>query len=247
MKLVDILKAFMFERGFTIMELSKKSHVTSIPDILRGDHYPSDKSFTQICKALKVHELVVRRLECYEDKEMIDQLLKKCTPNHFHVSNLDFFDIPGFSKYQISKSGQVRNKETKYIIKYCIDRNIYKRAIRLIDDLNKKKSPVLYRLLAKTFVPNPKNKRCVIFKDNDESNLDIDNLAWATKSERMYHINDIRAGERLRQSKLNDEKVREIRILHSKGFGFEDIGKMYGVTQNPIRCIINGTTWKHVK
>jgi hypothetical protein len=41
----------------------------------------------------------------------------------------------------------------------------------------------LHRLLATTFIPNPKCKAYVIFLDGDSTNLSLENLAWADKVE----------------------------------------------------------------
>lgn len=52
---------------------------------------------------------------------------------------------------------------------------------RMVD--GKQKPFYVHRLLAIAFVPNPTNKPLVAFKDNDRTNLSIDNLVWRTHSE----------------------------------------------------------------
>ena len=48
---------------------------------------------------------------------------------------------------------------------------------------NKGKKHYLHRLVAKTFIPNPNNKKCVDHIDNNTFNNIVENLRWATSSE----------------------------------------------------------------
>lgn len=49
------------------------------------------------------------------------------------------------------------------------------------------------------------------------------------------------------KSKLNDEKVREIRRKYIRGVrGYHRLGREYGVSYDTISKIIKGYTWKHV-
>lgn len=49
------------------------------------------------------------------------------------------------------------------------------------------------------------------------------------------------------RAKLNDDKVREIRILFASGISQPKIAKRFGVARATIRDIHTGKTWKHVK
>jgi hypothetical protein len=48
------------------------------------------------------------------------------------------------------------------------------------------------------------------------------------------------------QAKLDDAKVREIRIALAAGESLGSIGRRYGVAAAPIQSIRDGRTWKHV-
>ncbi len=52
----------------------------------------------------------------------------------------------------------------------------------------KKKNYFIHRLVAETFLPNPKNLPTVNHKDANKSNNNLDNLEWATKKDQMVHI-----------------------------------------------------------
>lgn len=48
-------------------------------------------------------------------------------------------------------------------------------------------------------------------------------------------------------SKLDDDKVREIIKLREGGMSFQKIANLYGISKPSVMSIINGKTWKHVK
>lgn len=92
-------------------------------------------------------------------------------------------DIEGYEDfYEINEYGEIRNKKTKQIRKLKPHKNGY-----IYIDLYKPKTKVkwfrVHRLVAKAFIPNPKQLPCVMHIDNNKSNNHIDNLKWGTISE----------------------------------------------------------------
>jgi len=53
-------------------------------------------------------------------------------------------------------------------------------------------------------------------------------------------------GEANGNSKLNDDSVREIRILRGFGFTQEELGKIYGVSRSRISDVLLGKRWRHI-
>lgn len=53
-------------------------------------------------------------------------------------------------------------------------------------------------------------------------------------------------GEANRYARLTDAKVREIRALYAQGQTKAGLGRLYGVNEFTIRCVVERRTWKHV-
>lgn len=67
--------------------------------------------------------------------------------------------------------------------------------------------PKLYRLhilVAKTFIPNPENKRVVNHKNGNKSDNRVDNLEWNTYSENCLHAHDMGLNPSSKKIKLTN-------------------------------------------
>ena len=83
--------------------------------------------------------------------------------------------------YSISNYGRVRNDKTGLILKFG------KAGGYPIITMGHKKTYLVHRLVAKTFIPNPENKRTVNHLDGCKINNHVSNLEWATYSENIKH------------------------------------------------------------
>ena len=96
--------------------------------------------------------------------------------------------------YQVSNLGRVKslkriekfyhNNNDKILIQSKCS-NGYLKIVLSKNNLHK--NYMTHRLVAKTFLPNPENKRTVNHKDGNKQNNCVDNLEWATYSENIQH------------------------------------------------------------
>ena len=89
--------------------------------------------------------------------------------------------IGGFKNYQVSWWGRVRNSKTGRILKNSLSGNTYL-TVGLCK-MGKAKSFTVHVLVARTWIKNSDEKRCVDHIDGDKTNNHYDNLRWASHSE----------------------------------------------------------------
>ena len=92
-----------------------------------------------------------------------------------------YANITGFSNYQVSNFGNVKNIKTGRILKPGTEGSGYLYVI-LMDD-GERSSKKIHKLVATTFLQNSEEKKCVDHKDRCKTNNHISNLRWATGSE----------------------------------------------------------------
>jgi len=122
--------------------------------------------------------------------------------------------MPVFDRYEISNEGVLRRSDTKRIMG-C---HSYSNGYRFFSMHNK--GHLAHRVVAKAFIPNPENKRCVNHIDGDKNNNRVENLEWVTYSENHEHA------------------YRELnRISHWKGRS----GKLHGKSKKVYKLNPDGT------
>lgn len=176
--------------------------------------------------------------------------------------------IPGFEGlYQASTYGRIRSVDRlitmrrktgnfpktikgKLLTAYTNDKKRGCLMVCLLKDY-KKSHLLVHRLVAMTFIPNPKNKRTVNHKDGVPFNNKVSNLEWYTHSEQMYHSYKLGLHKYTNmlggQCKVNEEQVREIRLLCKRGESNKPIAIKYGVSLSVIDQIESRRAWRHVK
>lgn len=102
------------------------------------------------------------------------------------MENEEWNTISEFPNYEVSNMGNVRVKETKYIMKPFKNEAGYLR-VSLSNLIAKGKKFYIQRIVAKEFLPNLENKPTVNHKNNIRHDNRLCNLEWSTMSEQNKH------------------------------------------------------------
>lgn len=97
----------------------------------------------------------------------------------------EWVTIKEFPKYEISKNGRVRNKETEHIKTPSRGGRGYP-VVSLWHD-KKQYLRTIHILLGRAFIPNPDEKPQINHIDGNKENYALDNLEWVTASENQAH------------------------------------------------------------
>jgi hypothetical protein len=103
----------------------------------------------------------------------------------------------------------------------------------------------VHRMVMDAFVGPCPEDMTVDHIDRDRQNNALENLRYATKSEQDENrdLSGI-SGENSKFSKLDWDKVKEIRRLYAQGKTIRIISGQFDVTKDTIRRVVDGKTWK---
>lgn len=108
----------------------------------------------------------------------------------------------------------------------------------------------VHRIVAKTFIPNPLNKKCVNHKDGDKLNNRVSNLEWVTHSENAKHAFKnglkIHKGENGPSHKLSELSARVIKEAALAGYPMKDIAAYFNISYSTVSNIKQGHKWAHL-
>lgn len=174
-------------------------------------------------------------------------------------AEVEYRDIEGYPGYRIGNDGSVWTQRKRGRCGGVVGnwsrrqtfawKNGYRRVT--LHRSGKGRTFYVHRLVLVAFIgPCPEGMESRHVNDNDRGNNNLNNLCWGTKKEnaadRDRHGSTPR-GEKIGDSKLTDEQVKEIRRLYAEtDLGQRDIAKMFGLAQCPVARIVTGKGWKHV-
>lgn len=143
-------------------------------------------------------------------------------------------DIEGYEGlYQVSNKGRIKSFKKKFgtqptetIMKQTATWCGYIR-IKLIKD-NKGWTPMVHRLVAKAFIPNPENKPVINHKDGNRANNDVENLEWVTYKENANLSKKLKATKRYNSIIVRDS-------CGNKFDSYRQAGRFWGLSPNTIK------------
>lgn len=160
--------------------------------------------------------------------------------------NDKFYNIKDFDQYRITKSGKVWSMKHRRFLKPELHNTGYYRVTLWSSILNHPVHVLLHRLIAQTFIPNPRNLPYVNHKDGNKKNCSISNLEWCTAEYNTRHAIKtglIKTEEDSAKAKLTKQQVFEIYDLHDAGFDNKEIAIEYDVSDTLIKVITRGERW----
>lgn len=149
-------------------------------------------------------------------------------------------NIKGWPGYHISKRGRLYKYYPKrglwMFMKGTISRN---RTYHILRRCDKRIRVQASRLVAMTYIPNPKNKPCVCHKDNDRTNNRVENLYWGTYKENTQQcIQDGRFKPGGRDI-LDEFSINCLLYEYNLGKPRSILKKKFGISDSAITRIIN--------
>ena len=93
----------------------------------------------------------------------------------------EYQPIPGFEKYGIAIDGEVQHLRTGHIKTPVLNKKGGYYIVNLYDATGKLCRPLVHRLVAITYLPNPDNLPQVNHKDENKLNNSAENLEWCTQ------------------------------------------------------------------
>lgn len=169
-------------------------------------------------------------------------------------------DVVGYEGiYQVSDKGRVkslpRRMRKKELILTSTSNGTGYMIVNLYKD-KKRKSHLVHRLVLSAFNPVEDSNNLEVNHKNFETHDNrLSNLEWCTKQENMDHYfsnnreRDLssNSGENHHLSKFTDEEVIYIRKAYATGqYKISEIAEWTFSSEETIRMIVKGLTWKHL-
>lgn len=157
--------------------------------------------------------------------------------------------------YEITDKGEVVTlRRNSYVKKERISKGYKNTKGYLVFDFRRRGGKVrpVHRLVAETFIPNPKNLPQINHKDGDKTNNCVENLEWCDNSYNQLHAFSHNLQKRNFQhpnSKLKYEDVIYIKNNYQKGVlghGVHSLAKKFNVCDGTIKEILNGQSYRNI-
>jgi len=98
----------------------------------------------------------------------------------------------------------------------------------------------LHRLLAEAFIPNPENLDCVVHKDRNPFNNNLDNLMWSRKESIPSNLSQRLAPT---NTKINEETILKIKEQKAQGLTAKQISQNLSLSLSAVDKIRKNRLW----
>ncbi len=157
--------------------------------------------------------------------------------------------VLNFDRYEVSSSGEVRNKKTGRIKTNSVNSYGYFFVNLYLKDMNKPVPKTIHRIVAETFIPNI--GETVNHKNGIKTDNRVENLEWISRAENTSHawrtgLIPTLSGEKCGKSVLKELDIIEIRKMGKSGRRQIEIASQFNITQANVSAILKRLTWKHI-
>lgn len=176
--------------------------------------------------------------------------------NHTNTIMEKMIDIKGYEGlYAVTKSGKVwgypKYNWSGRFMRFFIMNNGYLVASLYKNHIQKK--ILVHRLVALTYIPNPKNLPEVNHKNSNRLDNNVKNLEWVTSKQNKEHAKALghykNVGKHIHHSptRLNENQVKKIRKLFAGGnFTQREIAQKFNISRYGVSSIVRRVNWKHI-
>jgi hypothetical protein len=166
--------------------------------------------------------------------------------------------IDGFPDYEVSQTGEVRswrshpqqpNKPLPVLMTGFVSALGYRSVFLRKEGDIKPYRRLVHRLVAISFIPNPKTLSDVAHNDGNPRNNCVGNLRWSTHQDNqldMRRHGTMQDGQKSCTCKLSPEVVLEIRGRVRAGGTQRKLAVEYGISTAQLSRIVNGHRWKSI-
>jgi hypothetical protein len=159
-------------------------------------------------------------------------------------------DIVGFEgRYAVTEDGKVWSYKSGRYIKAFLHRKGYPIYYLSCGSRGQRKIMFGHRLVALTYLANPKNLKEVNHRDCNKQNNHISNLEWCSRLENVQHaykhnLVPIHRHEKHRNAKITMYTAQEVRRRYKEGGVYQrDLAREFGVSQRTIWNVIHHLNW----
>ena len=154
--------------------------------------------------------------------------------------------IKGYNDYLIDENGNIFSTKLNRFIVQSVSNKGYHRVS--LNQSKYKRQYQLHRLVAETYIPNPKNKPQVNHIDGNKSNNHVSNLEWVTGSENVLHAVKIGLRDKAHEkARIENQKL----VLHTTtGIYYDSLKnacEALNLNYGSIRNYINNPNRKRIE